>query len=1002
MKKSMKKIGRIFVNVFMTLLLVIVLVLNVTLPITNPLVEGYLGAYSVDKDKDKLNEYLDKGTKLAEQVEAEGLVLVKNDDETLPLSKDVTKVNVFGWASTDWIGSGSGSAQITGVNTNLLAALEADGIQYNKELSSMYENFLGERPYKAALSMYSSQICRLYEPYISNTKYYSEDLLKNAKDYSDTAIVVLGRYCGESDDCPKVQYKVIDKAGEEVADSDVVTDDSRTYLDISKEEEELLTYVGKSYENVIVVVNNTNAMTLSYVKTIPGIDSCIIAGTTGADAANAIPKVLYGEISPSGKTVDTYAYDQSTAAAYANSGAEGEGMYLEAEGMYPADGKTTNGNVGDKPLYKGVSYVDYTEGIYVGYRWYETADTEGFWADVNNEYGKGYEGVVQYPFGYGLSYTTFDWEIVSTLPVPKATLEKDTEISVTVKVTNTGDVAGKDVVELYYTAPYIAGEIEKSSVELGAFAKTSELQPGDSEEVILTFSAEDMASYDSYDANNNGFSGYELDPGTYQIKLMKDAHTLYSEDSIVEYTLETSIQYELDSVTGTVVSNKFTGEDAADGISIDGSDSNANITYVSRADFKSTFPYEKAADRVMTTNLKETNLYTPAMADAWIDESDEDITTGKDNGLIIYDENGFTDLAYELGADYNNKKWDDLLDQLTINEMNNLVLHGYSKTAALESIGKIQTKDFDGPSQMGGFTGGISGKATGFPNETVLAQTWNTNLAYQFGFIQGLEAGENGIEGWYAPSANIHRTALGGRSYEYYSEDGFLSGVMAANTIMGAKDTGMYCYMKHLIGYEQDTNRDGLYTWMTEQALREIYLVPFQIAIQEGGCTGIMTSYNRLGAIWAGGSEALLTNVIRDEMGFKGTIITDYCDHHIYMNMDQALRAGGDLWMDGMLVTSELTAETESNSYKQTLRQSTKNIIYSWVNAGYTNKVYSDKTGEDVLRPIEKKSISILVKVVIGLDVIAVILGFFWIRGIIKRHKARKASKNAQQTITAE
>lgn len=993
MKKIVRKIGKGMVNVFMSLFLVIVLALNVTLPFTNSVLQGFLGAYSVDKDEKQLNTYLEEGTVLAEQVEAEGLVLVKNDNNSLPLSEDVTKINVFGWASTEWLGSGSGSAQVTGVNTDFLTALEAAGIGYNKEVSNMYENFVSERMYKAALSTYASQLCRLYEPSISNVKYYSEELLQNAKNYSDTAIVVLGRYCGESDDCPNVQYKVNDKGGEEVADSDVVTDESRTYLDISAEEEELLTYVGANFENVIVLVNSTNAMTLGCLERIQGIDSCIIAGTTGTDAATAIPKALYGEISPSGKTVDTYAYDATTAAAYINSGAEGEGVYLDAEGMYPADGLTTNGNVGDSPLYEDVSYVDYAEGIYVGYRWYETADVEGYWSEVDNEYGIGYKGVVQYPFGYGLSYTSFDWEVVSVSPERGTALGKDTEISVTVKVTNTGDVAGKDVVELYFKAPYIAGEIEKSSVELAAFAKTSTLQPADSEEVTLILSAEDMASYDCYDANYNGYKGYELDPGAYQIQLMTDSHTLYSDDSVITYTLSDNIQYSVDSITGAEVSNQFTGEDAADGVSIDGSDSGANIQYVSRADFTGTFPSGKAADRVMTDNLKETNLYTTEMADAWINESDEAIITGVENGLVIYNKDGFTDLAYELGADYDNPQWDALLDQLTIDEMTNLVLHGYSKTSALEKIGKIQTKEYDGPSQMGGFVGGMPGKATGFPNETVIAQTWNIDLAYQVGSIEGLESGENGIEGWYAPSANIHRTALGGRNYEYYSEDGFLSGIMAAHTIMGAKDTGMYCYMKHLIAYEQDTNRDGLYTWMTEQALREIYLVPFQIAIQEGGCTGIMTSYNRLGAIWAGGSEALINNVIRNEIGFKGTVITDFCDHHIYMNMDQALRAGGDLWMDGIMVSSELTCETESNSYQQALRNASKNIIYTWVNAGYTNKVYSETTGDDTLRPVEKKSLSILVKGVIILDIFAVVLGFFWIRGLVKRHKARRAAK---------
>lgn len=991
MKKVLKTIGRIFINVIMTVFLAIVLVLNAVTPFANPILEGFLGAYSVDTDENKLDAYLKEGMSLAEQVEGEGIVLLKNDNRTLPLSEDVKKVNVFGWASTEWIGSGSGSAQITGVTTDFLAALLASGISYNTQLTDMYGEFLAARPYTAALSTYSHQLSRLHEPSVGNENYYPKQMLNDAKDYSDTAIVVLGRYTGESNDCPKVQYKVSAAAGEAVTETDVVTDESRPYLGISTEEEELLTYVGQNFENVIVLVNSTNTMELGFLDTIPGIDACVLAGATGADAATAIPKVLYGEITPSGRTTDTYAYDMATAAAYANSGAEGEGRYLNAEGMYPADGVTTNGNVGDAPLYEGVSFVDYTEGIYVGYRWYETADAEGFWDTVDNVYGTGYDGVVQFPFGYGMSYTSFDWEITDALP-SGTELAEDSQIDVTVKVTNTGDVPGKDVVELYVTPPYIEGGIEKSSVALAAFAKTSELAPGESEEVTLTLTARDMASYDCYDANKNGFCGYELDEGVYELKLMTDSHTLKNDKSVLSYTVGGNIRFTSDETTGANVVNRFTGADAADGISVDGSDSDADITYLTRVDFAGTFESERDADRVMTDNLKETNLYTQEAAEAWIDPSDADITTGADNGLSIYDRNGFTELAYELGADYDNAKWDALLDQLTVDEMENLVMHGYSKTAALPSVGKIQAKEYDGPSQMGGFTGMV-GTCTAFPDATVIAQTWNTELAYRMGYIEGLQAGQQGIEGWYAPSANIHRTPLGGRNYEYYSEDGFLSGIMAAQTVAGAKNTGMYCYMKHLIGYEQDTNRDGLYTWMTEQALREIYLKPFEIAIKDGGLTGIMTSYNRIGAIWAGGSEALLTNVVREEFGFNGTILTDYCDHHIFMNGDQMLRAGGDLWMDGMLVETKMMYETESNSYRQALRESAKHIIYTWLDAAYTNKQYVEETGEDVLRPVEHKSLSILIKLVIVADIIAAVLLFFWIRGIIRRHKKNKAAR---------
>lgn len=980
----MKKGKRIIINILMVIVSILTIVVNAIAPWGRESLDGYYGTYSVKTNKDTMNAYLEQGEEIAFDVQAEGSVLVQNNG-LLPFSEDVTKVNVFGWAVADWHPSGSGSAKTLNAETDFLQALKNYGIAYNTELTDMYESFMAYNPYHNALQSYAEQTCRLYEPEITDTKYYTEEMLANALDFSDTAIVVLGRYSGESIDCPKVQYKITETKDGTYEDSAIVVDATRTFLDISTEEEALLSYVTENYDNVVVVVNNTNQLNLNFLETIEGIDACLVAGTSGINASNAIPAILYGEVNPSGRLADTYAYDFATAASYANAGAEGEGMYTDADGLYPADGVTTNPNVGDYPLYEGLSYVDYVEGIYVGYKWYETADAEGFWDEVDNQYGKGYDGVVQFPFGYGLSYTTFSQEIIDAAPA-NLKLEKDNEISITVRVTNTGKEAGKEVVQLYYTAPYVPGGIEKSVRELCGFAKTDILEPGEYEDVTITFSVEDMASYDCYDANANGFKGYELEAGTYKILLMKNAHEKVSEDTVVCYTVEENVQYETDLDTGALVYNKFTGEDALDGVSLDGSDSGANIVYLTRADFKGTFPTAVVNNRKMTDNVADLNLYTEEDANAFINECDEDIVTGQNNGIVLYDENGFTPLATELGADYNHEKWDDVLNQMTLEEMKNLVLHGYTKTMEVASVGKIQTKDYDGPAQMGGFANCIQGETTGFPNATVIAQTWNTDLAYDFGLIEGAQAGQLGIEGWYAPAANMHRTPFGGRNYEYYSEDEFVSGMMAAKTVEGSLDAGTYCYMKHLICYEQDSMRDSLYTWMTEQALREIYLKPFQIAIEEGGLTGIMTSYNRLGAVWAGGSYALMTGVVRDEFGFKGTILTDYSDHQNFMIMDQALRAGGDLWMDGF-VMGDFTYETESNSFKQQLRRACKNILFMWLNAGQENIEYNLTAEVPILRPVESKQVSLVTWIQIGWDVFAAVTIFFWIRGMIKRRK---------------
>ena len=500
------------------ILLVAVLAGTYVLSTMATIIDSFIGAPSGNYSETEIADTKLKAEALAAEVEAEGTVLVQNNDNTLPLSADTKKVNVFGWASTAWLGGGSGSGGVNAVNTDLLAALTAYGIEYNTELTDMYKDFQPGREYLKTLNSRPEQSGRLYEPDINNTTYYTQSMLDNAKNYSDTAVVVIGRLAGESNDATKQQYKRTEKGG------DIVVDDTRTMLELTTEEENLLTYVGANYKNVVVLVNSTNVMELGQLETIPGVDACLIAGLSGSEAASVIPAVLWGEKEPSGRTADTWAYDLTTAASYANAGLEGVGAYTAAEGLYPADG-TTCGNLDAPYAYEQVSYVDYAEGIYIGYKWYETADAEGYWSNVSNEYGTGYDGVVQYPFGYGLSYTSFDWDITDAA-ADGSTLTKDGDVTVKVTVTNTGDRAGKDVVQLYYTAPYITGEIEKSSVELAAFAKTKELQPGESEEVTLTVPVEKMASYDAYDANHNGFAGYELDAGDYIFTVRHDAHTV--------------------------------------------------------------------------------------------------------------------------------------------------------------------------------------------------------------------------------------------------------------------------------------------------------------------------------------------------------------------------------------------------------------------------------------------------------------------------------------------
>ena len=983
-KKPHPVLSRVLM-VLTSILLVAAIVLTGVTGYFSSTLDNYFTRRQIDTTDEKKQAIYAANTDLAIEIEGEGAVLLQNKDNTLPLSGDVTKVNVFGWASTAWLGGGSGSGQVIAVHVDLLGALKAKGISYNEDLANMYKDFQNGREFADTLNNPPEKTCILYEPAIGD---YSQDLLSGALSYSDTAIVVFGRFAGESNDCTQTQFKRTVKGGS------IVEDKSRTYLDLSVEEEDLLKYVASNYKNVIVLLNTGNVMAVGQVETIDGVDACLMAGLTGSAGAMAIPAILWGDVNPSGKTADTWAYDFASAAGYATAGANGVGAYANGDGLYPCIPGVGNGNLGGSPVpYTQVSYVDYAEGIYMGYKWYETADAEGYWNGVSNEYGQGYEGVVQYPFGYGLSYTSFSWDVVSA---PSGAITADGEITVTVKVTNTGAKAGKDVVELYYTAPYITGEIEKSAVELGAFAKTGLLQPGESQELTLSLKVRDMASYDCYDANHNGFTGYELDAGKYVISLRTDSHTVVKEFTL---NLNSGAQYPNDPVTGTPVSNKFTGDSAIDGVSVDGSDAGQNIVYLTRADFAGTFP-KKVEGRTLGDKAVALNLYTAEMANAWINENDAPVTFGAKNGLSIEKDGKLTDLGKKLGGDYDAAEWDALLDQMTLDEMMDLTLHGYCNTRKVESIGKPSTVDSDGPAEYGSFGLLLFGlldvvpyQNTGFPNAGVIAQTWNLELAEEMGRACGTEAGVLGATGWYAPATNMHRSPFNGRNYEYYSEDSLLSGNMCGSTVAGAKDAGIFCFVKHMICNDGEAGiyRDSVYIWMTEQTLRETYLKPFQIMVEQYDATAVMSSYNRIGAVWTGGSEAMLTGVLRGEWGFKGAVITDYSDNHAYMNGDQMLRAGGDLWMDSFAGDSKLAFETNSNSIHQALRRASKNIIYTYLNARVNNLKYVESTGNnDLLKPNITVTFPIWKVLVGAVDVVAAVLFALALWGLMRDRKLRK------------
>ena len=997
------------------------------------LFEEVLGFHPFAVNSNTINEARKGGQELSEQIIQEGSVLVKNNG-ALPLALDTaSQVNVFGHAVIDWVYGGSGSGQVLPENNNpaenvdLLKALELYGVSYNQDLISMYREFAPAFGDIGSINNNYDAFYRLAEPGITDTKFYTSALLDGAKSYSDTALVVIGRHAGETEDPTRVQYKV---------NAVPAIDTGRHYLEISTEEEALLKYVGENFETVIVIVNSTNAMELDFVDTIPGIDACLVVGATGTRAAKAIPSVLYGEVSPSGRFTDTYAYDMASNISFKRTSAQGIGHYTGASDMYPTGaGSNAGGTRRDAP-----AFIDYIEGVYLGYKWYETADVEGIWENYSREIldeadnkitVTGYESVVQYPFGYGLSYTSFEWT-VDALSIPEGSeINRESEITITLSVTNVGEVAGKDVIEVYLTPEYKRGEIEKAHVNLVAFAKTGVINPGEKQTLTVSVDVEDLACYDAYDLNQNGNKGYELDAGSYQLKLMTDSHNVKTVDfvggasdvaGVITYNVSQTINFLVDSVTGNPVTNKFTGEDAIDGVSLDGSDSGQDIGFISRAAFPDPYEIADVANRDMADNVKEFNQYTKDQASDWDNaETDifgnpvnnssvtwgksagkieyEGVTYNKSGNALIYASGKPTELGLLLGSDYNHPLWDVVLSQITFGEAVELIHAGNFGNAPLPSVGKPKLTDHDGPSQVRSFNAG-SQRGTGFPCTTVLGQTWNQSLAYSFGINYGKEMGVQGIamDGTYGFGANLHRSAWGGRNYEYFSEDGFLAGTMLAEQVRGLTNTGKYCYLKHLVLYETEHERDSMYTWCTEQALREIYLKPFKKAIQDGGCVGIMSSYNRIGNVWTGGSEALIQGVIRDELGFCGTVVTDYVDgwSREYMSIEDAVRAGGDINL-GQRTNTLDTGFDATNRIQNQAREVCHHVLYMFLSPLYANNKYNEN--DDV----EQITVGAVIEpwvwwklALIDLDIIVGVGCVYWLyfifRKVVLNHRKKKAA----------
>ena len=820
----------------------------------------------------------DDHAQVANLIVAEGAVLLKNEKNALPMKGG--KISLFG---------------IDNKNGVLQKVLEDEGFTVNPTLAAFY-----------AASSHSSGAGSLSAGNGSETggwvidevpqSEYTADVKASYKDYNDAAVVVLMRTGAEGNDLPYDMSRYGGSADE-------------NYLELNKDEKELLAEVHKSFDKVVVLISSANAMQMDFVdKAEYGIDA-VLWYARPAGGIGSIAKILSGAINPSGRLVDTWAADFTKNPSFVNFGT----------GCLP---DTT-----DK--YDGGMYysVDYEEGIYVGYRYYETrGETDGEdWYNAN----------VVYPFGYGLSYTTFDWTVGDA---SASEIELGTTITVPVTVKNTGSVAGKDVVQLYASAPYTLGGIEKAHKVLVGFAKTKLLQPGESETVTVSFDPYSAASYDYRDANSNGFSGYELETGEYTLYVSRNAH---ESEKAIALNLAADVQIGTDPTTDSEVVNRYTDSE-------DFLDSDWQLdTMLSRADWEGTWPTPQTAQQHAGTDRLYEEIRSEEHNNPTDFDSEEYPWFGEEPTLTLRDLLPSAEAeGYEPVVSYDDERWEELMMGCDEEEMIALINNGAYHTLAMESVGLPATIHGDGPS---GFTCFMSKEQVNgtcqYVSEPVMASTWNINLMNELGEAIG-EEGTIGdkttgqpYSSIYAPGVNIHRSPFGGRCSEYFSEDPFISGMMGAAEVQGIQSRGVLPTVKHFVANEQETHRSigGDLSWLSEQALREIYLKPFEYTVKLGETRGIMTSFNRIGTRWTGGDYRLLTEILRNEWGFNGLVICDFNTIPQYMIPRMMFYAGGSLDLATQQSAMWTDCDTSDAGDAIVLMRAVKDVMYALVNSNAMN-----------------------------------------------------------------
>lgn len=839
--------------------------------------------------------------KLAE----EGFVLLKNENAALPMNKGA-RISVFSKNSVNLSYGGSGSGGFdTSNNKNLYESLNDAGFVTNPTLKRFYESSQSG-PVRTANSsdLDNGDNQKIATAETPQSKY--TDAVKNSyADYSDAALVVITRIGGEGFDLPRYQ-----------GDSEGAVSPDSHYLELDQNEIDLLTAVTDgTFKRVVVVFNTPSSFEATFLKDsayaafADKIDAAVWIGFTGSNGITALGEILNGDVNPSGRLVDTWAADFTKNPSFVNFGT----------GCLP---DTT-----DK--YDGGMYysVDYEEGIYVGYRYYETrGETDGEdWYNAN----------VVYPFGYGLSYTTFDWTVGDA---SASEIELGTTITVPVTVKNTGSVAGKEVVQLYASAPYTLGGIEKAHKVLVGFAKTKLLQPGESETVTVSFDPYSAASYDYRDANSNGFSGYELGAGEYTLYVSRNAH---ESEKVIALNLAADVQIGTDPTTDSEVVNRYTDSE-------DFLDSDWQLdAMLSRADWEGTWPTPQTAQQHAGTDRLYEEIRSEEHNNPTDFDSEEYPWFGEEPTLTLRDLLPSAEAeGYEPVVSYDDERWEELMMGCDEEEMIALINNGAYHTLAMESVGLPATIHGDGPS---GFTCFMSKEQVNgtcqYVSEPVMASTWNINLMNELGEAIGEEgtigdkATGQPYSSIYAPGVNIHRSPFGGRCSEYFSEDPFISGMMGAAEVQGIQSRGVLPTVKHFVANEQETHRSigGDLSWLSEQALREIYLKPFEYTVKLGETRGIMTSFNRIGTRWTGGDYRLLTEILRNEWGFNGLVICDFNTIPQYMIPCMMFYAGGSLDLATQQSAMWTDCDTSDAGDAIVLMRAVKDVMYALVNSNAMN-----------------------------------------------------------------